>query len=128
MCALLSAPQFQAGVRHLHELEDLIVRFCAFVSMEAVLEMVNLLPSLLYGRWNDVVLLDDKGPHSVSRLGTALAARLQELAAFDERYCYSKKELLEVRSSESVPQLGKCGELAAMLDELELWLNKKFTR
>ena len=119
-CALLTGPQFEAGVRHLHRLEDLIVHDCAFVSKEAVVEVVSILPNLHYVRWDSEVILDAKDTLPVSRVGAALAVRLQELAAFDERYCYSKEELLEVQSSEFVPLLRNCGDLAAMLDELEL--------
>ncbi len=120
-CTLLTAPHFRGDVICLRDLEALIVNDCAFVGKDAVVFMAKSLPSLRHARWNNEVLFNAMSRHSKSRTGrAALSARMQELASYDERYCYTNEELFEVRSSKSVPGLDQDGALAAILSELEL--------
>jgi len=119
-CPSLTEAEFLAGMNHLHSLNYLFVSDCIFISKTALERLLHVLP-LKYFEFNGAIHYE-----KVDRLAKrnfverALMQRMQELAPFDERYKYSKEDLMELREAACDVPLDRDGPLAKLFTELEL--------
>lgn len=101
-CAILTEPELQGVLRHLNGLRELVVNKCSFISAKALRDFVHNLPTMELLEHNLVVLLDRKAAAQAIRKKERQAQMnmqtAQSLTAFDERYTYSRAQMLGVET------------------------------
>lgn len=119
-CPSLTEAEFLAGINHLHSLHYLFVSDCIFISKKALERLPDVLP-LKYFEFNGAIhYVKVDSPAKRESVDIALTQRMQELAPFDERYKYSKEDLMEMQEAACGVRLDRNGPLAKLLTELEL--------
>ena len=96
----MTEPELQGVLRHLTKLRQLVVNKCSFISAKAVWDVAPDLPNIELLEHNLVVLLDRKAAAQTTRRKQRQVnmQTAQSLAAYDERYIYSRAALLSLNS------------------------------
>ena len=99
-CAILTEPELQGVLRHLSTLRQLVVNKCSFISARAIWDVAPDLPNIELLEHNLVVLLDRKAAAETTRRRQRQVnmQNTQSIAAFDERYKYSRAVFLGLNS------------------------------
>ena len=99
-CSILTEPELQGVLRHQTGLRQLAVNKCSFMSAKAVWDVAPDLPNIELLEHNLVALLDRKAAAQTKRRKQRQVnmQSAQSLAAFDERYKYSRAVFLGLNS------------------------------